>query len=250
MVAALVVGLVANNAAVAQQPVGPAEWQFSLTPYFWAAGLSGTAATSNPHIPSQNIQVGFGELLSEVDAIPYMGAAQLCRGRFCLAADLMVLSTKTSFATRNVLFRGGMSEMTELSATILGFYRVLVAEDQWLDLGAGVRPWDTTSRLTFHPGLLPGFSKSFSVSWADPLIAVRYHLDLDERFGLTGYADIGGFGVASRITWQVFGTLDYRATDWLVLSAGYRHLQTDHTAIGIRTNLGQSGPILAATFRF
>jgi hypothetical protein len=104
--------------------------------------------------------------------------------------------------------------------------------------------------LTFHSGLLPGFSKSKAVSWADPIIAARYHIDVSKKFGFTVYGDVGGFGLASQLTWQALGTVDYRPIDWLTIRAGYRHLFFDYQLPDLRLNLGLSGPILGATFRF
>lgn len=66
----------------------------------------------------------------------------------------------------------------------------------------------------------------------------------------TVYADVGGFGASSQVTWQVLGTIDYRIKDWMVLRAGYRHLYIDYHAKLMRLNLAQSGALFGATFRF
>ena len=162
----------------------------------------------------------------------------------------MRLAVQSDFATRNVLFSDGNARMTQFFASVLGSYRVVQSDNQALDLGAGVRPWSVTTKLTFNPGLLPGFSRSKAASWADPIIAARYHADFSDRLGATVYADVGGFGAGSQITWQILGTLDYRVTDWLVLRAGYRHLRIEYHGDVIRLDTALSGPILGTTFRF
>lgn len=57
-------------------------------------------------------------------------------------------------------------------------------------------------------------------------------------------------GAGSQFTIQLLGTLDYRATDWLTLRAGYRHLHIDYQGDVLRLNIAMSGPILGATFQF
>ena len=47
--------------------------------------------------------------------------------------------------------------------------------------------------MTLNPGLLARRVVTRDVSWADPLIAARYHRELGNGFGVTGYADVGGF---------------------------------------------------------
>jgi len=46
-------------------------------------------------------------------------------------------------------------------------------------------------------------------SWADPLLAARYHRDLGNGYSATVYGDIGGFGIGAHLDWQLVGTTDY-----------------------------------------
>ena len=45
-----------------------------------------------------------------------------------------------------------------------------------------------------------------SAAWEDPLIAARFHREFGNGFGLTAYGDLGGFGVAAHVDWQLLGT--------------------------------------------
>jgi hypothetical protein len=63
--------------------------------------------------------------------------------------------------------------------------------------------------MTLNPGLLPRRIITRDASWADPLIAARYHRELGNGFGVTGYADVGGFGAGADLDWQLLGTVDY-----------------------------------------
>jgi hypothetical protein len=140
--------------------------------------------------------------------------------RFGLLADIIAVSLKSDVSANGPAFNGGSAKLTEFIATVMATYRALEFRNQFLDIGVGVRPVAYWTAFTFNSGALPGFSRSPSVSWADPLLGARYHLDLSKRFGLTAYGDVGGFGAGSNLTWQLLGTVDYRFNQWLVMHAG------------------------------
>ena len=106
--------------------------------------------------------------------------------------------------------------------------------------------------MTLNPGLLPRRIITRDVSWADPLIAARYHRELGNGFGLTAYGDVGGFGVGAHTDWQVLGTVDYSLSQSWNLHLGYRSLNFNITGSEGRFgfDVHMRGPILAGTFRF
>jgi hypothetical protein len=59
-----------------------------------------------------------------------------------------------------------------------------------------------------------------------------------------------GFGAGSELTWRVLGTHDRRATDWLSLRAGWRHLAFDFDDRRLSLDVSLSGPVLGMTIRF
>ena len=67
---------------------------------------------------------------------------------------------------------------------------------------------------------------------------------------VAGTDHVGGFGVASDLTWQLVGTLEYQFSDWFAARAGYRHLKVDYEDGGFVWDVDLSGPIVGATFRF
>src|SRR3546814_4472448 len=86
-----------------------------------------------------------------------------------------------------------------------------------------MRIWSIDNEVDFKAGLLPSVKTKSSESWVDPIVGFRGHLDLGSGFTAMGYFDIGGFGAASDLTWQVYGGLGYRINSWVRGSAGYRH---------------------------
>ena len=69
--------------------------------------------------------------------------------------------------------------------------------------------------------------------------------------------DIGGFGVGSKFSWQLFGgySHDFKVGDWTITSvAGYRVLSIDYSQGSGNTQKGVDaiihGPMIATSFRF
>jgi hypothetical protein len=129
-------------------------------------------------------------------------------------------------------------------------YRAYALPDQYIDVGMGVRAWGLGGDISLNQGLLPAVSVSKGDSWADPLIAARYHRDLGNGVGATVYGDVGGFGIGAHVDWQVIATVDYALKDWIDLHAGFRSLNFNYSAQRAGLNVKMDGPLLAATFRF
>jgi hypothetical protein len=243
--------MAASGLAHAQGAAGQDGWQFAISPYVWIAGISGTIDTPFQRVPRRDVSADFGDILSNLSGYAFMGTAEIRYGRFALLGDLLTLSVESDVDTpRDRLFSGGTGRVTTTTGTILGMVRVLDDGANLLDLGAGVRPWSLTTRLSLHQGLLPARTVKESSSWTDPVIAARYSLRFTESWGFTISGDIGGFGAGSEFTWQLLGTINYRANDWLELRAGYRHMNVQRERRGTDIDISLSGPIIAATFRF
>ncbi len=238
--------LIPGNRARAEA-TAPPQLQFYFTPYLCVSSVTGTTSTRNPNLPSETATASFGDLLSHLNAVPVMGAFEARYGRFGLLTDLMVISLRSDFATKDVAFSGGTATVTELISTILPTYRVLELDNQTLDVGVGARVFADWLKLSFNTCPLPGFTRSPSVSWAAAICGARYHLDIAHGFGVTGYGDIG---TGPNLTWQAVGTIDYRYNAWLVFHVGYRHLHIGYRGDLLRIDTALSGPLLGATFRF
>jgi hypothetical protein len=235
--------------AARAQDAGAPQWQFNITPYLWIAGIGGTVKTPNPNIPAQTVEAGFGDVLSHLDAVPIMAAAELRYGRFGVLTDIIAISVKSDIQTNGILFAGGSVKLTQVIGSALAAYRVIEDERQSLDIGIGVRAFGMSTKFSVDGGLLPGFSVSPGADWANAIAGARYRFALDPKWSLTAYGDAGG-GPNSELTWQVLGTVDYRISDSITASLGFRHLQFEYYGRFLRQNMGMTGPILAGTVRF
>ena len=247
--AATALALSAGPALAQGTPAASSPWSFSITPYLWVSGIGGTVQSIDRAVPAQSISASFGDVMSHLNGMPFMGAAEARYDRFGLAMDLMYVSARSSFDTRTALHAGGSARVSQVIGSGLLTYRAYQSVEQNLDLGVGFRAFGLGGKLTLNPGLAPGRERSPSQSWANPIFAVRYHARLAEAWGATLYGDVGGTG-SGNFTWQLFGTIDYSLTESITLRAGYRHLQFQFNGDRVRQNMSMSGPIIGATFRF
>jgi hypothetical protein len=224
--------------------------QVSVTPYLWLANVTTAISTPLARAPVIDTSVGAFQLLGHLAAVPFIGSVEFRDGPFSLLGDVIHLPVGTNITTRNVFFNGGSASLTPNIGTAVFLYHAVDQPVQSLDGGVGFRAWGVSSGLTLNGGLLPTTSVNRSSGWGDPLIAARYHRDFGNGFGLTTYGDVGGFGVAAHVDWQVLGTLDYTLKPWVALRLGYRSLNLTASGSEIGYVVHLKGPILGATFRF
>ncbi len=76
--------------APAQAPPPPSflsGLQLIAYPYFWLAGLNMAITTPLARAPQVNISAGAGEIISDINYMPFMGGAELRYGPFGILAD-------------------------------------------------------------------------------------------------------------------------------------------------------------------
>ena len=143
----------------------------------------------------------------------------------------------------------GSVDTKEFSSTLQAGYRVYDGPGFTLDALGGVRFWHISNRVTVQAGGLSG-SYGESFGWVDPVIGARAFLRLTDKLSLQAQADVGGFDVGSRSTWQVLATANYVVGASLSVSAGYKVLSVDYEHDGHVFDTRLSGPVLGATWRF
>lgn len=226
----------------------PAATEFSVTPYLWIAGVSGTLGTTIPGAPGQRVEADFGDVLSHLNAIPVMLGGEVRHGRLSVLGDLMALSVEAGISGQGAAFSGGAARLRQVIGSVVFAWRVVEQGAVALDLGAGLRAFGISTRFTLEPGALPGQQVERDATWVNPIVALRYRHAIADGWGATLYGDIGGAG--GDMTWQALATIDYRMSDRTTLRAGYRWLGFERESGALRQDMGLGGPILGASFRF
>lgn len=235
---------VMSNGQTAPEP----EWEFSITPYLFTAGLHGTVGARGRFV---DVDASFSDIFDRLD-FGLMGTFEARKGNWGFLVDTMYISLSNETTTRGLLFSGVNSESKLFIIDPEMSYRAF-ANDKGasIDILAGVRIWHLKNDLTFLPGLLaPQVEVSESKNWADPVVGARGVIALSPRLFLNGKFDVGGVGVGSDFTGQVYGGAGINVKPRVALIGGYRYLYVDYKSDGFLFRSALKGLVFGATFKF
>lgn len=232
-------------------------WALQVTPYLWGAGISGDISPFRRG-PTIGIDKSFSDVMDDLNFGTFVNVWGRY-DRFVFSGDLMYVDT-TDEKTSGPLpplppplgpipSVSGTVDTKEFMSTLQAGYRVYDSPSFTLDALGGVRLWHISNRVTVQAAGLSGSYKE-SFGWADPVIGARAFLRLTDKLSLQAQADIGGFDVGSKNTWQVLATANYIVTDHVSVSAGYKVLSVDYESGGHVFDSRLSGPVLGMTWRF
>jgi hypothetical protein len=244
----LVVLAVAALAAPPVRAEEPEEWTFTVAPYVWFAGLEGDVAAI-PGLPVASINASFGDIFEHLDP-SLMLAGEVRNEQFGILFDIVYVHLSADGETPGPLFNGVDADIRNFIGTLEGAYRVYGTNSLKVDLLGGIRVWTVDTELSLGAGVLPARSADSKETWADPLVGVRARVDVGSGFFVNAWGNVGGFGAASDLTWDVYGGLGYEWNGWLSSIIGYRHLEVDYDHEGFLYDVSQSGPIIGAVLRF
>lgn len=237
--------------AMLASPAAAQEWEFSVTPYFWAAGLEGDIAAF-PNLPAAEVDLSFGDVFEELDGA-IMVKAEAQRGRLGLIMDVGYVKTDSStddVTIRDPRFTGVTLGNELLTATLVAAWRAVDEEQYSIDFLGGVRFSKVSPDLALIVRDAVVRRANPDESWFDPVIGARTSVQLSPRWSLSAYGDVGGFGMSSDLTYQALGAVSYAFNDRWALSAGWRHYAVDYEEDGFVYDVTQSGPIMGVTFRW
>lgn len=241
--------------AIAASPVAPAalrDWSVIITPYMWASSLRGDTDLRGLHA---RVDVPFRQTMKELQ-FGAMGAADLRIGKFGayfngeygkIASDKHISRMTLGVSTKNYLVAGGVYYRIYETAlggnTVFGTPRLFAIEPT-----AGLR-W-TRLETKVRVG---GLGLSNSESWLDPFAGTRASYDLNDRWNFAVEADVGGFGLGTRLSLNGQAAFGYRTTMLGVpttLKVGYRILHQDYRNGSFQWKVTQHGPIVGASMQF
>lgn len=220
-------------------------WQFAVTPYIWASGIS--ADINIGDVGSVEMDTGFTEILSNLK-FTFMGAFEARKGRFVMLTDIIYLHVGSEEDGPAGFVEADVDLKTFLGTAMAG-YRVVDEGPMFLDLFAGGRltSMDVGLDLT---GPQQSAEQDESKTAISPVVGTRFRAPLGERWGVGIYGDLAGFGITSDLTWQLFGTIQYDISDRWRVGAGYRHVAVDFDPKAIDIDMRMSGPIIGFSYRF
>lgn len=227
------------------------DWQFAVTPYFWAAGADGDVAPF-PNFPASHTDQSFGDIL---DDFQLGGAAtfEASNGRWGFLGDFSYVDTDTGDSAISADTRYDVAGLETKSTWLSGAVTLNVSQssNMRLDVLAGVRGnWMDTSVRLIDQDTGDELIGDHDENWVDPIVGIRAIFPLSDRWSITGYADVGGFGVGSDLTYELYAAANYNFNERMSLVLGYRYLSVDYDNNGFLYDISQNGPVFGAQFRF
>ena len=225
------------------------QWSVSITPYCWLAKLEGRTATLPP-LPSLDVNLNAGDILENLD-MAFMAVIEVRKGRWGVFGDVVYSRLSTDGdAPHGILFSKIEMETTNLIVTGGGSFRAISKPGGFLDIIAGGRYWSIDTELELKGRLLRNRSQHHYENWVDPFVGIKGRVELGRGVFLSGWSSIGGFGAASRFSYDVYGGLGYAFNKTVAATLGYRALYVDYEHNDFLYDVTQRGPIMGLSFHF
>lgn len=247
-----------TGVAAAQTAGAPASgWQYEITPYFWGAGMKGDVQGGS--LPKINTDVSISEILDVLD-FGMMGAFEARKGQWGLLFDAIYMDLSAGGAasrtgpgpigaTATANANLGMKQ-TVLAAAVA--YRPVEGRSP-IDVIGGLRYVKLEADADIHGSFFAQagtVARSTDQDWVDPYVGARIKHAVDDRWSLTGYGDIGGFGLGSDITWQVSAGASYNFSKSVSGIFGYRIFYADYDKSGFLYDMKSEGFYAGVGIRF
>jgi hypothetical protein len=195
------------------------DWEFELAPfYLWALSIDGDMGIRGK---TASVGVEFSDIWDNLQGVFTVRFNAMYRKKFGLLFDYNYLDLGKEKLTDVV------NAEVEFKAQILnlaGTYRV-VDNNHILDAVAGIRYTIMDAGIDLKN---IGQSLNGDEDWVDPIVGLRYAYQINDKWALRLYGDIGGFGVSSDFTWQGLGMIDFQPWKNVAFVAGYRGIGTDY----------------------
>lgn len=228
------------------RPEDPDKWTFSVSPYFWAAGITGDTGVFG--LPEVHVDESFGDILSDLD-FAFMAAGDARYDRFSIVTDIAYVRVTTDSATpRGVLADEVDLKQETFTAMIGAGYSVIDDPQGRLDVIGGVKIWYTETTISFAGGPLGGVSGTDDATWVDAMAGVRGMYSITPSVYLTGWGLIGAGG--ADLDWDVMAAIGYKWNDAISAVAGYRALGVNYSDDTLTNDIVEHGPILGVVFHF
>jgi hypothetical protein len=249
LTAVVALGLLPAGTASAQEQTNDIDgWSFRVGIPLWAAGTHGTIGAHDREV---HLNESFEDALEALDFTAALNVeVRRCRWLFFLDGDYYKFSDT---GEPRGLFSGipaqvSLDQKVTFNDVALG-YAVVKNECLSLELFAGAQLSYSASDLTVQfPVAAP--TASASRFWADPIVGAYFNYPFSKLVGFYTKADVGGFDVSSRLTWQVEGGFDFPIARHFYARLAYRCLSMDFHHGGLEFNAIMRGPQIEFGVRF
>ena len=236
------------------------EWTVDVTPYVWLPSISSTLNYKGQYLSTADVNMS--NIISNLKS-GGMISGEAHYGSWGMMADL-VSSTLQKTGTTSVTPAPGYNFKLAMKPTVqqtlltgAATYNLVNNQDTSVDGLLGVRWISMTATLNLAlDGTNYSLSDSKTVSTVDPIAGFkgRYRI-AGSTWYIPFYADIGGGGGTTNLTWQAMAGVGKTIEKWVDVSLVYRGLYYDMSSsktngAGLLQKTTFQGPQLSATFHF
>jgi hypothetical protein len=243
VVLGLVLGLLPATPALAQ--ASGDGWRVTVAPYFMGAAMNGTTAVAGQEL---KVDVGFSDILENLQ-FGAMGIVVARKGNWGVGGDAIWMALGANGTAPGPAAITGSADMNQGAFAFYGLRRLAPAAD--LFFGGRVNTLQASLRFN-GPGQR---SADQTKTWFDPIVGLQVHTPAaGKRWHAQLYTEIGGFGVGSTFTWQIFPTVGVDLARWVSLDFGYRWLDIDYSTgenlTAFKWDVLTQGPVMGMGFKF
>jgi len=233
----------------AHGPSQPSDWHVDWVPfYLWFSGLHGNVGAQGYVVP---VNASFSQIFSNLN-IGLMSVLDVRRKRIGLVTDLifMSLSSDQKSTPVPVLFSGFTVNAKTLIVDPEAYWRLLEKDRGSVDFVAGARFWHLNNSIDLLQGSAVAATAGQSQSWVDPVLGARFRVNLKKGLFVNLKGDVGGFGVGSQQTWQIYTGVGKEFKKKYSALFGYRYLQVDYKNGGFLFDNHMDGLLVGFDIRF
>jgi len=236
------------------QPAPSDQWQFQATLYAWASGIDGDIGIRR--LPTFPVNMPFTDVLSHLEGV-VMGNFIAKKDNWTLFADVFwsKLGADSTLPTAN-LPQVDFSQRLLILSGVAG-YRLPVGPDNFdLSATAGFRYQRLTVDTTITSLVVPfALSEQDVKDWLDPVFGLALQWQVNEKWFINALADVGGFGLGSKLTSQGVVSVGYNWNASWSTALGYRALYTDYQSVtafdrDFRYTTTIHGPFMSVGYHF
>jgi hypothetical protein len=248
--------IVAMGWPLAPAPAAAQEaWTITATPYLWLQGMTGDLKVRGNSV---HVNDNFFDVLSKNDTVIggflHVDARQTSGPwGFYVEGNYSYASAKDNIGPINTRVRTGMAilEAGGMVRLVEGPVGAWGTSERWrIEAVAGLRYLSLDAKVDIGP-----LAIQRTLSWTDPLVGVNGYIDLSPSWALIAHGDVGGFGVGSEFSTNLYALVGYRSTLFganVLSSFGYRglYINKKNSSSNSSADLWLHGPVLGMTFRF
>ena len=232
----VVVVMAAASAAPAAAQAAGDEWQVYVAPYLMGAGMSGATTVRGREV---DIDISASDIFSNLE-FGAMGVLVARKGHWGFGADAIWMALGAPVRDTDVDFNQGA----------FAFYGLRELSPA-ADVTFGARINTLQGAITSKPS---GAEVSQDKTWVDPIAGLTLRTSAGKPVQMRVYTEVGGFGLGSDFTWQIFPTVSIKMGQSASLELGYRWLDLDYSSGEGNNQFGYDvltqGPVLGFGFRF